>query len=122
MSAMTYAALLLLLTAADPHLAPRAERTFVLSKLTPAEALRLDGKRARFRVALDSAEDPDWNGFVGYDCATPDDIARTVLLYRGQDLADEMTVEATLRVIRHAATVGELGTFFPTFTEYRLTR
>jgi hypothetical protein len=49
---MTPAVLLLLLTpASDPRTAPTTEHTFVLSKFTPAEALRLDGKRARFRIA-----------------------------------------------------------------------
>jgi hypothetical protein len=33
-----------------------------------------------------------------------------------------MTVEATLRILHHPATVGDMGTYFPAFTEYRLTK
>ena len=33
-----------------------------------------------------------------------------------------MTVEATLRILHHPASLGSMGTFFPAFTEYRLLR
>ena len=68
---MVHAVLLLLPPASDPRTGPKAERVFVMSKLTPAEAAFLDGKRAKFRIVLDSTEDR-WDGFVVYDVRIPD--------------------------------------------------
>jgi hypothetical protein len=118
---MTCPLLLLLLPAADPSHAPEAEQAFVMSKLTPAEAAFPAGKRAKFRIVLDSTDDT-WDGFVGYDVRCPEPFYATVRLYPRQEVADEMTVEATLRVIHHPATVGAMGTLFPAFLEYRLTK
>jgi hypothetical protein len=50
---------------------------------------------------------------VLYDCISPDGTERTVWLYPGQDVedvGDELTVEAELRIVRHDAAPG-----FPTW-------
>ncbi len=89
-------------------------RTFTLAKLTRAEASVL-----MYRIVLNSPEERDGR-FLLYECKSEDGTARTVWLYRGQDVEDEMTVEATLQVLYHPRTVGDMGTVFPAFTEYRL--
>src|SRR4051812_35085663 len=70
---MSPSLLLLLATApaADlPAARSAAVRVHDLSKLTPAEAHELNGRRALFRVELDSP--PDTEGqFVLYECVTP---------------------------------------------------
>jgi hypothetical protein len=91
----------------------RAKRAFyVLADLTPAEARRLEGKRARFRVALDSLEDVATHSF---DCAAPAGLHASVYMRPGQEPADEMTVEARLWVIDFPPGFG-----LPGFREYRL--
>ena len=99
----------------------RAVKTYELASLSPADAFRLNGKRAVFRIGLDSTE-AEWEGFTLYDCQSVDAVSRSVYFCPWQDVADEMTVEATLWVIRHPATVGDQGTPFPAFVEYRLTK
>jgi hypothetical protein len=85
----------------------RAERTFyVLAELTPAEARRLEGTRARFRVVLDSLED---DATHSWDCVAPDGLHASVFLLAGEEAADEMTVEARLVVIDHRPGFGFLG-------------
>ncbi len=118
-------ALAVLLLSSPIHRADRPEpaaQTVVaqdLARLRASEAERLEGKRAVYRVVLDSL--PDWHkGFVLYDCQSTDDIGRTVWLEGGQHLAEEMAVEATLFILRHAGAVGSDGTIFAGFTEYRL--
>jgi hypothetical protein len=75
--------LLLPLLATDvpgPRVDHRAERgVYFLADLTPAEARRLEGKRARFRVVLDSLEDLATHSF---DCvARPGRAAGLVFIY-----------------------------------------
>ena len=107
---------LLLLTADAPRIAPRAdvERTYDLAELPPADAARLQGRRARFRVVLDSDE-AELGKYTTVDCLAPDGLAGGVWLLPGRELRDEMTVEATLRIINHRAAWG-----FPALREYRL--
>jgi hypothetical protein len=96
-----------------PRADSRIERTaHVLVELTPIEARHLAGRRARFRVALDSLEDEATHSF---DCLAPEGLHASVYLLAGEEAAGEMTVEATLRVIDHPPGFGFAG-----FREYRL--
>jgi hypothetical protein len=94
----------------SPRIDGRVGRAFyVLADLTPAEARRLDGRRARFRVSLDSEGEDN-----AYDCLAPDGLHASVFLLTGEE-ADDMTVEATLVIIDHPPGFG-----FPPLREYRL--
>jgi hypothetical protein len=108
---MAYLLLPLAFAAGDvPRADTRVERAcYVLAELTPIEARHLDGKRARFRVALDSS------GEDSFDCLAPDGLHASVYLVPDQEPADEMVVEARLKVIDHPASFG-----FPALREYRL--
>ena len=57
------------------------------------------------------------NGFTLYDSVSPDDVLRSVWLFRDQEFADEMIVEAELRIVRHGPAPGFAG-----FVEYRQAR
>src|SRR5262249_1832944 len=87
---------LLLALAAAPSLAAEPPRV-VFSSLSLAEAQKLDGRRGRFAVVLDSAP-ADRGGFVVYDCAGHDDALRSVWLVPGQEIDREMVVDAVLRL------------------------
>ncbi len=114
---MNPAALLLAALLADLGAAPPAvARVHDLARLTPAGAERLQGRVALYRVALDSTAG-EHDGFVLYDAVSPPWADASVWLYPGQDVEDEMTVEAELRIVRH-----EGRGPFPGFTEYRVTR
>jgi len=92
--------------------------TYDMATLTPAEATRLNGERARFRVALDDSCAMQGHRGV-YQVVSPDDAVATVRLPAVPDVGGALTVEATLCVIHHPARV--IGaTPFPPFTEYRL--
>jgi hypothetical protein len=52
--------------------------------LTTAEARRLEGKRARFRVTVDSLEDIATHSF---DCVKPAEFHASVYLMTGQEIA-----------------------------------
>jgi hypothetical protein len=96
-----------------------AVRVHDFATLTAADAWRLDGKEALFRIALDSDED-EWDGWLCYDCAGEGAPLRSVRLIPGQELADRMTVKATLRVRNYPAFVGtDEGRMGPLW-EYRL--
>jgi hypothetical protein len=56
--------------------------TYDLAALTPLEAGRLRGTRARFRFTIDSSPD-DYGGFTLYDAESPDDVSRSVWLVAG---------------------------------------
>jgi hypothetical protein len=90
------------------------ERTFTLPELTPADAAQLAGKRARFRISLDSAPDQDCK-YTTYDCLAPLGLAAAVWLLPGHKVQDEMVVEARLVIVDHRACFG-----FPAQREYRL--
>jgi hypothetical protein len=62
-----------------PRTSPAVEQTFTLSELTPAQAAELQGRRARFRIALDSAEEQAGT-ITTCDCLAPDGLAAGVWL------------------------------------------
>ena len=82
--------------------APITEPVYNLAFLSADELAKLDGKRAMFRIELDSEDDVENRGFVLYDLKAADGTFRTVWLYRDQEQADDMVVEATVRVCRHS--------------------
>jgi len=97
------------------HVNPVRVRTHTFATLTETEALRLQGRPARFSVEPDS--DPgEYGGQVLYDCAGQEPLHRTVWFRKEVD-AELMEVEAVLVVIRHKESNG-----FAAFTELRLTR
>jgi hypothetical protein len=96
--------------------------THPLDRLTMREALALNGRRARFRVVLDSLPD-DYDGQTLYDCLTAGDLAGSVFLAPGEQVregGEVLAVEATVRVYYHPAAFGEGGALFPAFWEVRL--
>jgi hypothetical protein len=95
------------------------DRTFALADLTAAEAARLQGKQARFRIVLTSGEDQEGK-YTLYDCLEPREVGATVWLLPGQEPTEQMTVEARLVVIDHKTWTAPDGTVFPGFREYRL--
>jgi len=88
-------------------------RTQVFSELTEAQALQLEGRRARFQVELASGP-AEHEGQVLYDCAGLEPLHPTVW-FREEAAADLVEVEAVLVVIRHKESNGFAG-----FTELRL--
>jgi hypothetical protein len=100
---------------------PSAETEIIydLSRLSPVEAVRLEGTRVKFRIRLDSTEGKA-GGFVIYDVLAKDDVFGSVwmCLYPGQVIDDDMIVEARLVIIHHKAFPG----VHEGFTEYRLVR
>ncbi len=90
-----------------------------LATLIAADALALDGRRELFRVRVDSS----WGGLGGWticDCASPDDVHRTLWLVGRPDTEEEMTVAATLRRLWWPEFTAPDGTRFPGFWEHRL--
>jgi hypothetical protein len=57
-------------------------------------------------------------GHVFYDCASPNDVNRTVWLWPGQPVADTMTVEGTMTLMWYPRSKDGQ---FAGFWEYRLT-
>ena len=99
--------------APSPRTDTRVERAcYFLADLTLAEARRLEGKRARFRVVLGSLEDVATHSF---DCVAPDGTHASVYLRLGQEAAASMVVEGRLWVIDHAPGLG-----FPPWRECRV--
>jgi hypothetical protein len=108
------------LGSADHHtVSSRTEVIHDLARLTPSEARLLEGKRAKYRLVLGSLPDSQ-QGFVLYECPSNDEVGRTIWLDLEQELAEEMIVEATLRIFHHPAAVEREGTPARVFTEYRL--
>jgi hypothetical protein len=78
--------------------------------LTDAEARQLDGRQALFLVRLDGDTEPEErDGWLCCDCEGEGEPLRCLYLHAGCDLADTMTVRATLRVRHHPALVGADG-------------
>jgi hypothetical protein len=115
------ASLLLFCLALDPvgdagPLPQGKDRLYDLAALSGADAFRFDGRRGLFRISLDSLPG-EYDGFILYDCRSPDAVFRAVRLHPGQEIDDDMLVEATLHVVRHPASGA-----FPALIEYRLTQ
>jgi hypothetical protein len=94
------------------------------ASLTAGRALGLVGRRALYWVVLDSPDD-EHDGQTRYECAGRDDAYRTLSLAAGEeafegDHVEVVVVRATPRVSHHPAWVGQGGTGFEGFTEYRL--
>jgi hypothetical protein len=120
-AAMTAAlTILLLLQPSDAGGAGTAcVRVHDLAALDEVSAQRLEGMRALCRVRLDSTEG-EHDGFILFDCKSPDAVYRSVRLYPFQHIGEDeetQVVEPTLLIVRHRA-AGQ----FPAMTEYRLTR
>jgi hypothetical protein len=97
----------LLVVAPSPAELPRVRleaaiiRGHDFAALTRAEALQLAGKRAWFRVVLDSSEvgsETEANSKVAYYCITHDSVHRTLMFVEGEKLGRKMVVEATLMI------------------------
>jgi hypothetical protein len=113
---MNPALLLLLLVPADVTPIPTAvvEQSYDLALLSHRQAQRLDGRRVHIRVDLGS-EPGDASGAIVYDCASADDVNRTVWLMPGQTVKDVMTVEGVFRLLWR-----QPGNGFPGYWEYRV--
>src|SRR5262245_38507198 len=72
-----------------PPVCARLVRTHDFAALTPRQARHLAGKRALFRVVLDSLPG-EGAAFVAYDCAGRDDAYRTVRLRGGGEVGEEV--------------------------------
>jgi hypothetical protein len=94
-------------------------RTRDVACLPEETALQRQGRRARYRIELDSSE---WEQgrYVAYDCRTDDMTHKTVWLVPGEEATDEMEVEARLVILRHRGWIAQDGTRFEAFTEWRL--
>jgi hypothetical protein len=119
------AALLLLAGAAHGDgpapLDTSAVRAHDFATLTDAEARRLEGKPALFRVTLDGDSDTEErDGFTCADCVGEGEPLRSLYLCPGQEAAESMTVQATLRIRHYPAAVGADGSRCPPLREYRL--
>jgi hypothetical protein len=108
-------------TTAQPRSSASRIRVYDLATLTEAEARRLEGRRALFRILLDS-EPGERGRFVWYDCVSPDAVYSSVSLYPGEAVEGTATVAAVFRRIVHPPTVGADGSALDGLTEYRLTQ
>jgi hypothetical protein len=93
---------------------------YVMDTLPPDEAIRLQGRRERFRVRLDSAVSLVRGYSVAEVVVAGADDLGTVWMQPGESLDDVLEVEARLVVVRHRPVVGANGTLFDGFTELRL--
>jgi hypothetical protein len=110
------------LTDVPPPPSGEIERVHDFARLDRSEATQLHGRRATFRIRLNSEADSE-AGKVVYDCLGEDGIDRTVWFINGlevEDDANEMIVEATLRIAHFEPWVAPDGMKFEAFTEYRL--
>jgi hypothetical protein len=97
--------------------------------LTDAEARRLAGRPALFRVVVDGEPDGDAGAGWRYDCRGDGPAYRSLWLPDGDDLAAEvalqgsglLVVEATLRRIVHPPAAGADRSRLPGLVQYRLT-
>jgi hypothetical protein len=104
-------------------------RVHDLAALTDAEARRLAGRRALFRVVVDGEPDGDEDRGWKYDYRGEGGELRTLWLPDGDDLvayaasrgSGLLLVEATLRRIVHRPVTGADGSGLPALVEYRLT-
>jgi hypothetical protein len=94
--------------------AVEAARVYVFEWLTPAEAARLEGKRALYRVAVVCHPAGD-----RYELDAPEGVVG-VLTWGDRALHGEATVEAVLRMEYVPAKVGKDGTPSPGCWRWRL--
>jgi hypothetical protein len=125
MPPLLLAALLACHTAPPPSgltsLDPFAERVYDLAALTERQAGGLEGRRALYRVTLDSETDERDDGGAVYDCTGDGEGLRTVWLEPGESVRRRMVVEAVLRRVKHPLLRGVDGPGLPALLEYRLT-
>jgi hypothetical protein len=108
----------LLADAGPPVVAPEVFEVHDLASLKPADAARVDGKRALYRVVIDGPRDCQGDRDM-YDVLPSDDPQGILFLASGRDADDVLLVEARLVVIRHPVhVVGAVVT--PAFVEWRL--
>ena len=106
---------------ASPAPAAALECTYDLERLTPLQAVHLEGRRLRFRVRRSGDADPR-GGYEVYRVRVRDranDLG-TVWLYPGQAAAEEMVVEARLVAQRYRPGMGSGGAWYPAYASYRL--
>jgi hypothetical protein len=128
---LTLLSVLLVATAVGP--APPLAPSLVgydLTTLTDAEARRLAGRRALYRVVIEGR--PDWSAGDGwrYDCRGSGPVYCSLWVRDGDDLAAVpaeqgiglLLFEATLRGIVHRPQTGADGSRLPPLIEYRLVR
>jgi hypothetical protein len=84
-----------------PSLSTQAVRVLDLALMSHSAVVAEEGHRGLFRVDLESRPG-DAGTHVFYDCASPNDVNRTVWLWSGQTIADTMIVEATLTLVWHS--------------------
>jgi hypothetical protein len=87
-----------------------------------SEAFHLNGRRARFRIKLNTEADSEAGRLV-YDCVGKDGTDRTVWFISSHEVEDdqeEMIVEATLRIVHRAPSASPDGMRFEAFTGYWL--
>jgi hypothetical protein len=106
--------LLLFVPADVPGIPAGVEGSIGLATLSHRESQRLDGRRVRVRVDLESLPG-DGGGAVVYDCVSPDDVTRTVWLVPGQEAKDVMDVGGVFRLLW-----GLPGNGFPGYWEFRV--
>jgi hypothetical protein len=112
---MKAALLLLLLVPADVPPVPAAVvRSLDLAALSHDGARRLDGRRVRMRVEVESRPG-DAGGAVVCDCVSSADVNRTVWLVPGQEAKDVMDVEGVFPLLWR-----QPGNGFPGYWEYRV--
>jgi len=108
---------------------PATVPVYDLAALTDAEARRLAGRRALYRLLLGGEPDGNPQGGWRYDCRGEGGPLRTLWLPDGDDLvayeasrgSGLLVVEATLRRVVHRAVTGADGSGLPALVEYRLT-
>jgi hypothetical protein len=106
----------------EPLRHDRLIRTLAFASLTEDQAMRLDGRRARFLVVVEPLTEDEEAGQGSSECKGTDEVYRTIWLRAGQEVQGPVEVEATLRVLRFRPQHFQDGTFFAGFTEYRLLR
>jgi hypothetical protein len=81
----------------------RTEHAYDLATLTDREAQKLEGRRARFVITLDSLP-TFWGRYTGYDCLGPPGIHAGVwIIGNAENAPDTFEVEATLMIADHPA-------------------
>jgi hypothetical protein len=119
----------LVATLIGPSPPPPALPVHDLATLPDAQARRLAGRHALFRVVLDGEPDGDEEHGWTYDCQGQGGELRTLWLPDGDDLvayeasrgSGLLVVEATLRRIVHRPVTGADGSRLPALIEYRQT-